>query len=63
MQYPKSDVYQLPTALYEMKEASKLVKKWGEIQQIQNQEERIVALVKWRSLMKHHISTFGSGIR
>ena len=55
MQYKANNVINLPTELFQLREADRLVKQWGKINRIKCAEQRVVALVNWRRQMETHL--------
>jgi hypothetical protein len=52
------NVINLPSELFQLREADRLVKQWGKIQRIKDAEQRVVALVNWRRSMEKHLTAF-----
>ncbi len=51
-------IIKFPTAPCEMREAKKLVNEWGRIQQIKDETQKVVELVRWRKAMVRHLEVF-----
>lgn len=56
-----STVVQLPTELFRLKEADRLVMEWGRIQQLDD-EARVIALFSWYGQMERHLARFKEAI-
>lgn len=54
MQRANATVVQLPTELYRLRESDRLIKEWGRIQQL-SEQDRVVALFSWYSQMEAHL--------